>query len=691
MANKILDEDELLFTSCKYLAKKQSISLVKPSEQLNAANIDDYMQGIAQSSGIRIRKVALPAQWWKRDCGLILGFYHGKPGMLLPKKRGGYYLKLLNPQQSIRVSPQIAAEISTHGYCFYRSLPENIFGIKDLLKFSFQSLKADLMGFIGTEVMLGLLALTVPIVIGILFIRILPDADITLFWQIIILLFVNILVMTIFDVSRAIHLIRMRFKLEAIITPAVWDRILQLPMEIFRRFSTGDLSLRAEIITDVQNTLTQSTLVSIANGLVSLLILGLLFYLNMFLAIVACALAVLIALFNFFINLRQLHFMRRFYFHFGKLITFIYEILTGIEKLRVANAVPRIFKGWSDRLQKRTAAELAVKSFLLRQEVFLAIMLIFNPLLLYSLVYLIKSRISFGVFMAFDAAYLLFFSTILKMSADVSEAVRILPLWKRAKVLMTTRTEKKSGLSDPGLLTGKIELKDVVFRYHHYEKPLFENFSLHINPGEFIAIVGPSGSGKSTLFRLLLGFEEPESGSIFFDEKNLKDLQLSAVRRQIGVVTQNSTLIPGTIYANIAGSGLQLSRPEAWEIAEKVGLTELIKLLPMQMDTLIGEGPITLSGGEVQRLVLARALAQKPKILLLDEATSALDNTTQAIVHHYLKELQITQLVAAHRLSTIVNAHKIYVLESGQIVQSGAFHRLINEPGLFSQLAKRQL
>jgi len=231
----------------------------------------------------------------------------------------------------------------------------------------------------------------------------------------------------------------------------------------------------------------------------------------------------------------------------------------------------------------------------------------------------------------------------------------------------------------------------VTFAYEPLERFLFKNISIRINPGQCIALVGPSGSGKSSLFRLMLGLEKPQEGEILYDGINLKNLKISSIRRQVGAVMQNSALMPGTILSNIIGNSTQLTRRDAWEIVEKVGLANFIKLLPMQMDTLISEGPITLSGGEAQRLILARALAQHPKILFLDEATSALDNTTQAVIQHYLKEIQATQIIAAHRLSTIEHADMIYVLDKGGIVQEGDFKSLMAEPGLFSDMARRQL
>ncbi len=686
-----MNEYELLFTTCELVAKQLHIKLVQPKAQAESLDLKTYINEIAQSTEIRVRKVKLNNDWWKSDCGPLLGFYQNQPCALLPNSMGGYKLIDLNQGYTIKVTEKIADKLQDQAYYFYPSLPFHLHGIKDLLKFSLQNLKIDLWLFVSIQILIGILSLAVPVAMAYLFDNVVPNADLAFLLEIILILLTNILIITLFSIGQAINMIRLRFKLESIISPAIWDRILKFPMKIFRHYAAGDLAYRAEIITDIQNTLTLSTLVSIINGFVSIFTLALLFYYNVPIAIAATALAVMIGLFNFYINSRQLDFMRRLYFHFGKLMSFVFEVLSGIEKIRVNDASSRVFNLWRKRLLKRTRAELGMKSSLLRLEVFTAVMSVINPLVLYGLVFIFKNKLTLGTFLAFNAAYTLLFMSILKMSSDMSEAVRIFPLWKRARPLITSKIEIESGHIDPGLLNGDILIKNIVFRYHPDDKPLFENLSLAVRPGEFIAIVGPSGSGKSTLFRLLLGFEEPQIGDIFFNGLNLKTLKLSSLRKQIGVVTQNSTLIPGTIFANIVGNSTELSRRDAWEIAEKVGLAELIKLLPMQMDTLISEGAITLSGGETQRLILARALAQKPKILILDEATSALDNTTQAVVHHYLKELEATQIIAAHRLSTIVNANRIYVLDKGSIVQTGTFESLMREPGLFSQLAKRQL
>ena len=205
-----------------------------------------------------------------------------------------------------------------------------------------------------------------------------------------------------------------------------------------------------------------------------------------------------------------------------------------------------------------------------------------------------------------------------------------------------------------------------------------------------MAFVGPSGSGKSTLFRLLLGFETPESGTIFFDGKDLSRLDLRAVRRQLGVVLQNGALMPGSIFENIVGSE-PLTMEDAWEASRMVGLDKDIENMPMGMHTMVAEGASTFSGGQRQRLIIARALVRRPRILLFDEATSALDNRTQEIVSRSLEQLNATRIVIAHRLSTIQNADRICVIEAGHLVQQGTFEELMAVEGPFATLAKRQI
>ncbi len=250
------------------------------------------------------------------------------------------------------------------------------------------------------------------------------------------------------------------------------------------------------------------------------------------------------------------------------------------------------------------------------------------------------------------------------MSSTAIDLLEILPLWERAQPILQAQPEIDAEKANPGGLSGRITIDHVVFRYGNDGPMTLDDLSIHADPGEFIALVGPSGSGKSTLFRLLLGFETPESGTVYYDGQDLGGLDITSVRRQCGVVLQHSRLMAGSIFDNIASNAV-ISLDEAWEAAEMSGLADDIKAMPMGLHTVVSEGGSNLSGGQRQRLLIARALALRPRILLFDEATSALDNRTQAIVSASLEQLKITRIVVAHRLSTIRRADRIYVLDGG--------------------------
>jgi ATP-binding cassette subfamily C protein len=298
--------------------------------------------------------------------------------------------------------------------------------------------------------------------------------------------------------------------------------------------------------------------------------------------------------------------------------------------------------------------------------------------------------LSTGAFLAFHAAFFQFLAAALALSSAAGSVLGIVPLFERARPILETLPETSAAKGEPGALTGNIEISHAFFRYRADTPLVLRDLSLSVRPGEFVALVGASGCGKSTLFRLLLGFERLDSGAIHFDGQDLAGMNPQAVRRQIGVVLQNGQLQTGDIFENIAGTR-PLTMDDAWAAARLAGLEDDIRAMPMGMHTVISEGGGGLSGGQRQRLMIARAIASRPRILLFDEATSALDNLTQAIVSRSLEQLQATRIVIAHRLSTVVKADRIFVLEAGRVVESGSYAELIAQEGLFAKLAQRQL
>jgi ABC-type bacteriocin/lantibiotic exporter with double-glycine peptidase domain len=293
-------------------------------------------------------------------------------------------------------------------------------------------------------------------------------------------------------------------------------------------------------------------------------------------------------------------------------------------------------------------------------------------------------------FTEFSAAFAQFLFASVGITRAFTTILQAAPFYERATPILRTLPEVDTEKPDPGVLRGRVEINHISFRYDPDGPLVLDDVSLRAEPGEFVAIVGPSGSGKSSLFRQLLGFEVPEAGSVYYDDHDLAGLNVQAVRRQMGVVLQNGRLMSGTIFQNIAGVS-QLSVDQAWEAARTAGLDKDIEMMPMGMFTFLGEGTSAISGGQRQRLMIARAIAFKPRIVLFDEATSALDNRTQAIVSSSLENLKATRIVIAHRLSTIMNADRIYVLKAGRIVQSGKYADLMEQEGPFRDLAARQI
>ncbi len=374
------------------------------------------------------------------------------------------------------------------------------------------------------------------------------------------------------------------------------------------------------------------------------------------------------------------------------------QLINGVSKLRVSGAEERAFAHWGTLFSRLQTRDLRMQHIEDNINVLNAVLpTLISALLFGSAILMIQTAggnsglgLTAGTFLAFNAAFGIFIGGATNLSNAVIDVLEVTTYWERAQPIFTAEPEVDAEKTDPGRLSGKLSLEHVSFRYQKDSDLILDDVSIRAEPGESIALVGPSGSGKSTTMRLLLGFETPEAGSVYYDDQDLSHLDVHAVRRQLGVVVQHGKIMSGSIVDNISGGAL-ISMDEAWEAVTRAGFAADIKQMPMGLHTHISEGGTNLSGGQRQRLLISRALVFKPKILLFDEATSALDNGTQAIVTESLERLNATRVLIAHRLSTIRGADRIYVIASGRVEQEGTFDELAGQPGLFARLMARQM
>ncbi|MGF1457426.1 MAG: NHLP bacteriocin export ABC transporter permease/ATPase subunit [Leptolyngbyaceae cyanobacterium] len=695
--------DSPLLAAAGAVGKSLGVRIEPPATSENTTRNKEPLEAIARASQLRLRRVLLRGQWWQKDSGPIVAYtregHH--PVALLPT-RGSQY-ELFDPVAAqadptavrVPITAAIANSLEPVAFVFYRPLPTTELNALSLLKFAFRGQGRDWLMILLTGVAATLIGMLVPQAAAALVDTVVPYGDRPLLVQIGLGLLAAALGASSFRLAQAIATMRVETASDAHLQAAVWDRLLKLRTSFYRDYATGDLNSRVSSITAIRRKLSGSALQGLFAGAFSLLNLGLLFYYSPPLALIALLVALVILVVTVASGLVLVRKYRPLLEIQGKLYGLVVQLINGVSKLRIAGAEERAFAAWGQRYGQQLRLTLSTQQLEDAVDVFNTVLPIFTTLILFWLASQFVDNtsgdgLSTGTFLAFSVAFGTFISGATSLSNTLVELLDVVPLWQRAQPILRAEPEVNLTKSDPGQLSGALKAERVSFRYKPNGPLILDDVSFEAKPGEFIALVGPSGSGKSTAMRLLLGFDSPESGTIYFDGQDLSGLDVVAVRRQFGVVLQTSRLSAGSIFENLAGGAL-ISLDDAWDAAEKAGLADDLRAMPMQMHTVVSEGGTNLSGGQRQRLLIARALAVHPKIMLMDEATSALDNRTQAIVTESLDRLNVTRVVIAHRLSTIRNADRIYVVEAGRVVQQGNFDELAAQGGLFGQLIKRQM
>ncbi len=685
-----------LHEALEAIGECEGIEFQFPTVGVDNSRSNDPVVEIAFDSRVRARPVRLDAttRWWTGDSGALLGFRHdGSPVALLPGRLGRYRLRDPGTRTTTTVNRSVAATLHEFAWMFVSPLPERPVRVKDTLRLLTRHVGLDATRYAFAGIVAGLISFTPAAVVAAVIDWLVPGRAPDFLWLALGALVLLAVMGFLVQISQSTTLLHIEGRATARMTAALWDRLLRLRREHLHLYNSGELAQRALVFQDLRESLSGIVSSTLSTILFLLPTLGLLFLFDPTLATASLALGVAGLLVVASFGIRQIKWQRRHRVAQQALAGSMFQFVNGIEKLRATGAESSVFAFWAKSYRQKKHAEIKVERLTALTTAVSGSLPTFAAAVLFALALLRPSgSLEVGAFLAVFAASMTFFAAVTRLGGSVGAVASVIPAYQQAKPLLDPTIERHASgkLAHVGEIQGDIRLDHVCFNYDD-DSPVLDDVSMHVRAGEFVAIVGESGAGKSTLLRLILGLERPSTGAVYVDERNLLYLDDHALRRQIGVVAQNGSLQPGTILQNIVGITGDRTLADAWAAARKAALADDIRAMEMGMYTPVGEYSGLFSGGQVQRILIARALVRNPTVVVLDEATNWLDNASQAEVMRSIAEIAATRIVVAHRLSTIRNADRVYVMSRGKVVQSGTFDELAAIPGLFKELIARQM
>ena len=652
---------------------------------------EDQLDYVLRPLGLMTRNVAITEDWYRHAYGPMLGMLreNNMPVALLPGKLFGYTYRDPASGNLVRINRSTAKLLSEEALCFYMPLPMKKLGIPDLMLYMKRCISRGdwiliiLATFIVTQV--GMLE---PRAYQVITGPVLRSKNVSLLAGMSVFLLCAAFSNGLLSAVTSILTERISLKTSLAVEAAVMMRILSLPLSFFRHYSSGEISTRAGTMNSLCSMLLGYVMSTGLGSLMSLLYIGQIFRFTPALVVPSIIIIGVTTLISLLTSFLQIPVSRKKMKLAAENNGMSYAMITGIQKIRMSGAEKRSFARWAKLYSREAALDYNPPLFLKLNGVVTTAVSLIGTIVLYYMA--VRSGVDTSEYFAFSAAYGRVMGAFASLAGIAISAASVPPLLEMVEPILKTEpevTEKKEVLTH---LSGSLEMSHVSFRYEENTPYVLKDFSLKIRAGEYVAIVGRTGCGKSTLIRLLLGFETPESGAVFYDGRDLAGIDPRSLRRRMGVVSQNGQLFQDNIFSNITISAPWLNMDAAWEAAEIAGIAQDIRDMPMGMHTIISEGQGGISGGQKQRILIARAIAPKPKILILDEATSALDNLTQKQVSEALDQLKCTRIVIAHRLSTIRNCDRILVMDQGRIIESGTYEELIAMNGEFADLVARQ-
>ena len=688
-ANRLEDKRQIAKEAIDEILRFYHQKPVEIPEQIK--DVNEQLEYVLRPTGLMTREVELGEGWQNDAYGPMLGYLKeaGTAVALLPGTIYGYYYKDPATGKKTRVTRKTAKLFSREALCFYQPLPMKKLGIPDLLKYMKNSIThGDLVVIVLATLAVQMVGMIEPRVYSLVTGKILEGHNMNLMAGVGVFLLTSAFAAQLIGLVRSLLMQRINTKTSQAVQASVMMRILSLPVSFFRRYSSGELSSRAGSVNSLCSMMLNNILSIGLSSLLSLLYVAQIF--SFAPALVWPSLLIILAtvVMSLAVSFVQIGISRKRMKLSAEEQGMSYAVMNGIQKIRLSGSEKRVFARWGRLYAKGAQLEYNPPLFLKINTVITTALSLIGTIVLYYLA--IQTNVGVSQYYAFTAAYGRVMGAFSALAGIAVSVASIRPVLEMAEPILKAEPEVAADKQPVDRVTGHIEMSHVSFRYEESMPYVLNDLSLDIKAGEYVAIVGRTGCGKSTLVRLLLGFEKPEKGGIFYDRHDLNSIDPRSLRKHIGVVIQNGQLFQGDIFSNITISAPDLTLDEAWEAAEMAGIAQDIRDMPMGMQTLISEGQGGISGGQKQRLMIARAVAPKPSILIFDEATSALDNKTQKQVSGALDKLNCTRIVIAHRLSTIRNCDRILVMDKGTIIEEGTYDDLIAQNGHFAELVARQ-
>ena len=651
----------------------------------------DKLNYVLGQYGIEYHKVELTGEYVNENSSplLIYTLIDEIPVILFPTKNNQYYYIHYGTGKKVYIDAELIHKLEIDAISFYRPLPSTKMSIKEYAKYLRKSIRPlDIILLILFAAIASGVGLLVPYFTKMLTGDVVRSQDIKLF-----------ILASIYVVSAATGLLLVKaiqgyinsvvmMKVQKSVQEATMMRVLSLPPSFFKKYNTGELAARFASVNNLANMILNGVFMTLVSVVMSLAYLFQLIGFAPSLIVPVILILLTSAGFNIFISLLQKKYTAQNLELTSKEAGVTYEMINGIQKIRLAGSEKRVFAKWAIAYAKSAKVKYNPPLILrISTAINLLITSLGNVVLYYVAA---KNNIDAGSYMAFVSSYGVLSGAFISLTSVVQVITSLQPVYDMARPILETEPENAQGKLVLESVKGNIKLENVCFKYIEDGPLVLNNLSLEIHEGEYIAIVGKTGCGKSTLVRVLLGFEEPLSGTVTVDGHNINDVDLSSLRKKIGTVLQNGSLFHADILSNIIISCPTVKEEEAWAAAEIANIADDIREMPMGMKTVISEGQGGISGGQKQRIMIARAIVHRPKILIFDEATSALDNKTQKSIAESIDKLNCTRIVIAHRLSTIKNADRIIMLEGGKIIEEGSYDSLIAKKGKFAELVDRQ-